>query len=237
MILRLASYNVHKGLGLDRRRDPGRTLDVLAGIGATVVALQEVDHRIAPRRAALPPALVAARTGLAALPFAPHDEGLGWHGQTILYHPGLTPAHIQRIVLPGLEPRGAVLAEFASDGGGFRVVGVHLGLVRRHRLMQLAAIRAALSRRAEMPTALLGDFNEWSSRGGIEPLVGAFRVHAPGPSFPAIRPVARLDRIALGRGLHLVAAGVGEGKLARLASDHLPVWADVRLDRAAVPAG
>jgi len=61
------------------------------------------------------------------------------------------------------------------------------------------------------------------------PLADAFRVHAPGRSFPAARPIARLDRIALSEGWHLGDAGVHVSPLARLASDHLPVWADVRL--------
>jgi endonuclease/exonuclease/phosphatase family metal-dependent hydrolase len=52
---------------------------------------------------------------------------------------------------------------------------------------------------------------------------------APGASFHAVRPVAKLDRVALGSGLALQGAGVVETGKARLASDHLPVWVDVTL--------
>lgn len=237
MTIRLASYNVHKCLGLDRKRSAQRILDVIAALEADIVVLQEVDHRIAPRRAALPHALIAATTEYHPLPFHLNDVSLGWHGQTILARPGVTPTRLQRIALPALEPRGAILAEFETGVGPMRVIGVHLGLVRRFREMQLAAIRAALSRHAEMPTAILGDFNEWSPRGGVGPLEGVFRTHSPGPSFPAVRPVARLDRIALGPGLHLAKAGVANGKLSRVASDHLPIWADVIPDPKPAPAG
>jgi len=43
--LRLASYNIHKALGTDGRRDPGRVLEVVNALGADVVALQEADRR------------------------------------------------------------------------------------------------------------------------------------------------------------------------------------------------
>lgn len=229
MTLRLASYNVHKCLGLDRRRRPDRVLAVMAALRADVLALQEVDHRLGPRPAALSRELVERATALVALPFALNHQSLGWHGQVILIRPDFQLLGLRRIELPGLEPRGALIAEMETPAGPFRAVGLHLALMRRFRRMQLAAIRAALSLRAEMPTVLLGDFNEWSPRGGAEPLSGHFRLHAPGPSFPAARPVARLDRIALGQGVHLDRAGVYDDHQAPVASDHLPVWAEVRI--------
>jgi endonuclease/exonuclease/phosphatase family metal-dependent hydrolase len=51
--LRLASYNVHKGVGTDMRRDPNRTISVLREIGADIVALQEVDRRFGDRAGVL----------------------------------------------------------------------------------------------------------------------------------------------------------------------------------------
>lgn len=231
-MLRLATYNVHKCLGLDRRRKPGRIIAVLNALEADVVALQEVDHRLAPRRAALPRALIAHETDFDVLALATSAHSLGWHGQVILTRRGIAVTGVVRIALPGLEPRGAVLADLAlPDGAALRVVGVHLGLVRRYRLMQLAAIGAVLGRHQAMPAVVLGDFNEWSRAGGTATLGAAFRVHAPGPSFPALRPVAALDRVALGPGLQLRAAGVCKAAPARIASDHLPVWADVVVDR------
>lgn len=227
MTIRLASYNVHKCLGMDRKRSPNRILDVIEEVGADILALQEVDHRMGPRPAALPPNMIADR-GYEALPHALSDVSLGWHGQAILVRRGLTVERLQRIALPGLEPRGAILAEIGTAIGRLRVVGVHLGLIRRYRLMQLSAIRAALSRHEAIPTVVLGDFNEWSTRNGIGPLTDAFHVHAPGRSYPAVRPVGPLDRVAVGRGLHLVDAGIHSSGLARVASDHLPIWADVR---------
>jgi endonuclease/exonuclease/phosphatase family metal-dependent hydrolase len=230
MKLRLASYNVHKCLGMDRRRRPERIVAVLNALQADIVVLQEVDHRLPPRPAALPRRLIERETDFGILPFASDGPSLGWHGQTILVRNGLAVAKIRRILLPGLEPRGAILAELAPEAGGIRVVGAHLGLIRRYRTMQVAAIKAALGRRDAMPTAILGDFNDWSARGGGEALAPGFRLHAPGPSFPAPRPLGALDRVALSDGLHLVAAGVHHAAPAAIASDHLPIWAEVLTD-------
>lgn len=229
ILIRLASYNVHKCLGMDRRRQPDRIVSVLASLNADIVALQEVDHRLGGRPAALPVAMVTERTDLSPLPYALGPLSLGWHGQTILVRRTLSVSAIRRLELPGLEPRGAILAEVETPQGPIRIVGAHLGLIRRYRQMQFAAIHAALSRRAPMPTAILGDFNDWSRRGSGPDLGTGFRLHAPGPSFPAPRPVGALDRIAVGAGLHIHDAGVHAAAPAHIASDHLPIWADVRI--------
>lgn len=229
MPLRLASYNLHKCVGPDGRRDPGRVVDVLNGIGADIVALQEVDRRLGPRPAALPRALIEGHTDFTVPDLPVNAVSLGWHGQTILTR-GHSVTATQRIDLPGMEPRGAVLAEIMLPSvGALRVVGVHLGLVRRARLQQMRAILRALDVRAPMPTVILGDFNEWSTRRGLEPLAGRFSLHAPGRSFHAARPIAALDRLALGPPVYLTDAGVVDTALSRAASDHLPIWADISL--------
>jgi endonuclease/exonuclease/phosphatase family metal-dependent hydrolase len=229
MKLRLASYNVHKCLGMDRRRSPERIVSVLNALDADIVALQEVDHRLPPRPEALPRTLIEGETDFGVLPFAPEGPSLGWHGQTMLVRRGIVVEKVRRLLLPGLEPRGAILAELGPEYGGLRIVGVHLGLIRRYRRMQFAAIRAAISRRGDRPTAILGVFNDWSALGGADALGPSFRLHAPGPSFPSPRPIGALDRVALSTGLHLVTAGVHRLAPAALASDHLPVWVDVRV--------
>jgi endonuclease/exonuclease/phosphatase family metal-dependent hydrolase len=232
--LRIASYNVHKCVGLDGRRQPERILDVVNALQADVVALQEVDRRYAPRPAALPRRLIEAGSHMVALPVATNGApSLGWHGQSILIHPRLLNGRapvVHRFDLPGLEPRGAIAADLALPGGALRVVAVHLGLLRTSRMQQMEAILGRLEALEPLPTAILGDFNEWSTRGGTEPLDGPFRVHAPGRSYPAGRPVAALDRIALGNGLHLMDAGTLVTPISRRASDHLPVWADIRAE-------
>jgi len=225
--IRIASYNVRKCVGLDRRRSAGRTLDVISEVAADVVALQEADRRLGPRPAAIPRDAIERLTDLVPVDLAANEVSLGWHGNAILVRRGTEVLATERLDLPGLEPRGAVLVELLHKAQPLRVVGTHLGLMRRHRQRQLQAILAALDGRPPMPTVVLGDFNEWSAGNGMDALKPQFDVHAPGHSFHAARPVAALDRIATSHGITVEDAGVHERGAALKASDHLPIWADL----------
>ena len=114
-----------------------------------------------------------------------------------------------------------------------RVVGVHLGLLRQSRRAQIAAITSHLEALSPLPTVILGDFNEWSRSRGLEHLSG-FKVHSPGHSFHAARPIASLDRIAVGGEATLLNAGVHKSTETRQASDHLPVWGHLSVPRGRV---
>ncbi|WP_342747977.1 endonuclease/exonuclease/phosphatase family protein [Celeribacter persicus] len=222
--LRLASYNLRKCRGTDGQRAPARVLDVINDIGADVVALQEADMRLGPRPAALPSRMIESHTDFIALPVNTSPVSVGWHGNAILVRKEAKVDAVHRFDLPGLEPRGAV----AVDLPELRVVGVHLGLLRSSRQKQLHAIRAHLKTLDERPTVILGDFNEWSRSQGLDPLRDAFEIHAPGRSFHANRPVAALDRIAFTDRFEMRNAGVVQTILSQRASDHLPIWADLR---------
>ena len=224
--LRVASYNIRKCIGLDRRRRPGRTLDVIAALDADIVALQEADRRLGNRPAALDRAEIEHGTDLEPVEVATSAVSLGWHGNALLVRKGTAVLDIRRLELPGLEPRGAIMAELGLSSGRARVIATHLGLTRQMRRAQLDRIIKLLRDRDSMPTLILGDFNEWSPNRGLEPLRADFQVHAPGRSFHAARPVAALDRIAANRNFELYDAGVVESPKARRASDHLPIWAE-----------
>ncbi|MBM9593093.1 endonuclease/exonuclease/phosphatase family protein [Rhodobacteraceae bacterium MCCB 386] len=227
--MRLASYNIRKAVGLDWRRDPNRSVKVIAALGADVVALQEVDKRLGPRPAALERELIARETDLEVVPVSRSPVSLGWHGNALLVRKNLDVRDVGHIELPGIEPRGAVFARIGTPRGVLTVVGVHLGLRRGCRRLQFAQIMEEFDEAAQERTVILGDFNEWSGSRGIEGLPPSFEVVSPGRSFHAARPVACLDRFALGPGVRLIEAGVERGIDARVASDHLPVWADLDL--------
>lgn len=224
--LRIASYNLQKCVGLDLRRRPDRTLNVINAMNAQLVVLQEADKRLPPRPAALPHEMAEA-DGWCVLPFGAPGGSLGWHGNAMLARPGLRLIETSHIDLPGLEPRGAIRADLETEIGPLRVIGLHLGLIRRFRLLQLAAISRVLSRLDPMPTVLAGDFNDWGKGHAIEAQLHGFDLLPVAPSFPAARPVARLDRFALGPELRLLRAEAFDDRPARIASDHLPVWADL----------
>ena len=227
--LRLASYNIRKARGLDMRRDPYRVLEVINRLEADIVVLQEADHRLGERPAALPRRAVEAETDFDVLSANGSDCSLGWHGNAVLVRKGTSAAQPEQVALPGLEPRGALSFE-AEHFGGVTIVGTHLGLMRRHRQKQLSTIAKRLQKTET--AIIIGDFNEWSASQGFDPIRPRFSVVSPGRSFHAARPLAALDRIAHTRGLEITDAGVDESPLARVASDHLPIWADIRLTAA-----
>jgi len=206
-----------------------RVAEVIAELDADIVALQEADRRFGDRAATLSDADLRERTGLVPVALADGEAGSSWHGNTILLPPDATIHATERINLPFLEPRGAILVEFENDAAPVRLVATHLGLTRGIRQAQLQAIIEATAARDSMPTILAGDFNEWSTSSGFEALQGRFQIVSPGRSFHSARPLAALDRIGLTPGITLRDAGVHETPLSRMASDHLPVWAELGL--------
>ena len=222
--LRIASYNIRKARGLDQMRRPERTVQVINGLEADVVVLQEADKRLGQRHPAIPRAMIEAETDFDLVEVCANDISLGWHGNAVLVRKGLAVCDVARLDLPGLEPRGAVRLTLGV-GAGVTVVATHLGLMRRDRRAQLAALAQATAGDAHVIVA--GDFNEWSSDKGFETLGERFETYSPGRSFHARRPMGALDRFALSQGIELRDAGVEQGLLARVSSDHLPIWSDV----------
>lgn len=249
--LTLATYNMRKAVGLDRRRDPGRILAVLEEVGADIVALQEADRRTGGRASAIPhdlieghghwlpvPLGVRNRRALDRLPKvgARVDEWLkvdtrniGWHGNAILVRPEVGVLDVVALDLPTLEPRGAVLVELLVRDRPIRIVGLHLDLSGLWRRRQLKAIHEAVAARPhKMPTVMMGDTNEWRTTAAcLRDLEPDYAIVAPGPSFHARRPMAVLDRLFVDHSLTVEASGVHVSELAQVASDHLPVWARV----------
>lgn len=223
-MLRIASYNIRKARGLDQMRRPERTVQVINGLQADVVVLQEADKRLGQRHPAIPRAMIEAETDFKLVEVCANDISIGWHGNAVLVRKGVAVGDIERLELPGLEPRGAVRMTL-DVGTGINIVATHLGLLRRDRRAQLAVLAKATEKDAHVIMA--GDFNEWSPSNGFEALSERFETFSPGHSFHARRPVAALDRFAITKGITLRDAGVEQGSLARVASDHLPIWSDV----------
>lgn len=230
MELKFATYNIHKAVGLDRRRDPDRILSVLHEIDADVVALQECDRRFGRRESVLPRARIEDSQYRPAH-FETRPGSLGWHGNTILLKKDLEVVETAILDLPTLEPRGAVRVDLRYGGRIVRTVGMHLDLSGFRRRHQAEAILEHLESCApQCPTVVMGDTNEWSFSGGMLRMFrDDWQLPECGPSFPTRRPLARLDRIFTSSEWDCVASGVHHSFLASRASDHLPVWAALSL--------
>jgi endonuclease/exonuclease/phosphatase family metal-dependent hydrolase len=224
--LRVASWNIHKAVGTDRRRDAERVLAAIAALDADILALQEADRRLGDRPSTLPRDRIAALTGLEPLPIGRNAVSLGWHGNALLARPGIHLAAVEHLDLPGHEPRGAVIADLDTPAP-LRVVAVHLGLLRAARRQQLDAIKAALGRHPARPTVILGDFNEHSRRVGLGRIATPFVILPTAATFPARKPFLPLDRIVHSPDLDLVPLG-HKPPPGHQPSDHLPVLAELR---------
>jgi endonuclease/exonuclease/phosphatase family metal-dependent hydrolase len=159
---------MRKAIGLDRRRDPQRVLDVLHQIDADVVALQEADKRFGGRGSAVPhelidthgiykPVHLGVRHKRPLEKARKHAERLlkintrniGWHGNAILVKKHVGVIDCAALELPTLEPRGAVMAELLIDDKPIRVVGMHLDLSGLWRKRQMRAILEKIAARPQ----------------------------------------------------------------------------------------
>jgi endonuclease/exonuclease/phosphatase family metal-dependent hydrolase len=230
-ILKIASYNMHRGIGTDRRRRPERILKVLNEIDADVIALQEADRRFGGRVAAIPQWLLDHNSDYQAVPLDVQADSMGWQGNAILVRKSAAVRTHDILHIPSLEPRGAVMAQIETKGMTLCVFGMHLDLSGLWRRKQARAIvKLAEQHGRNSPVVLMGDLNEWSSAGGcLRDFARSFTSAECGRSFHARRPIARLDRIMHCARLRVVGSGVHDSATARKASDHLPVWAKIEL--------
>ncbi|MCL1629801.1 MULTISPECIES: endonuclease/exonuclease/phosphatase family protein [Roseinatronobacter] len=235
----VGSYNIHKAVGTDLRRDPSRVVQVIAEMGADIVGLQEVDRRFGDRRGVLDPTRLAAETGLTPVMLTDRlgKAAHGWHGNLLLVR-GALVERAEAISLPGLEPRGAIMADIRLHGQPLRVITAHLGLLRQSRLLQSRLLARHVAATDGRPTLVMGDFNEWrlGADCGLMPLRRELRAVKRSaltrPSFPARMPVLPLDRIMACPQLDLHDLRAHDSPLARRASDHLPLRAALRLPQA-----
>jgi len=228
--LRLASYNIHMGVGMDGRFRPERVAAVVAELDADVIALQEVQQGAGAFDML---AHLGAATGFAALagPTLEHPTH-GHYGNALLSRLPITGHRRLDLSVAGHEPRGALDATVdCGEGVALRVLATHLGLrptERRDQVKRLLREVAADTHRG--PTVLLGDLNEWFLWGRPLRWLHAHFGRPPAPAtFPAARPLLALDRAWVTPRTCLRGVRVHRSALARRASDHLPLLAALDL--------
>jgi endonuclease/exonuclease/phosphatase family metal-dependent hydrolase len=236
--LTVASYNVHKCVGTDGRFDPVRIREVIREMEPDVLALQEADMRFGERAGLLDLNLLRIETGLVPIPILSKPKSHGWRGNLLLFRQGVV-RDVRQVPLPGLEPRGALVAEIELEHGSvLRIIAAHLGLLRWARQLQADTLVKLMQGQEDRPTIIMGDFNEWrlGNRSSLKRFEVAFGpLPPPLPSFPAQLPVLSLDRILSNRKGLIDDIAVHDTPLARTASDHLPISA--RIDLSAAQSG
>jgi endonuclease/exonuclease/phosphatase family metal-dependent hydrolase len=227
----VASYNIHRGVGLDRRRDLRRLARVIAEIGPDVIGLQEVV-----RGNGVPDGdqarYLADALGLTLVMGETRPFGDGTYGNAVLTRLPVLASTRCDLSCDGREPRGALRVDLGVHDTAVHVFNCHFGLAFRERRAQLELLHAFLrATDCEGPRLLMGDFNEWH-RG---PVTRGLRREFSSPmrrlrrTHPALFPLFRLDRIYWDVELQGETFHVHRSRLARVASDHLPVVARVRV--------
>ena len=222
--IRVATWNIHGGVGLDGVRDYSRTLECLVALEADIIALQEVDSRKWEASVALFDDF-RHRLGLHGVAAHAIRAKDGDYGQLLFSRWPIVHSVEHDISYPGCEPRRAIEAFVQTAAGRLRVIATHLGLKRRERGRQVLRLADVVSD-SKCPTVLLGDFNDWSrfqlGTGVLERALPAFTRER---TFPSRSPLFRLDRIYCRPSALLGATRVI--KSGWFISDHLPVVADL----------
>lgn len=237
-MLRIVTYNVHSCIGSDRKYDPARIAEVIAGCRPDIIALQELDVRRARTGGVDQAQAIAAHLNM-AVHFHP-----ALHVEEEKYGDAVLTALPARLVkagpLPSLgEPRGALWVEVDVDGIDLQVINTHLGLSRRERLKQVEALLGPLwlgNPSCRSPRVLVGDFNAVPRSAAYRMLAArmkdvysAVAYRKRRPTFPARLPLLCIDHIFLEDSIEAIDVNAHRDGLARAASDHLPLIADIRL--------
>lgn len=242
--LRIATYNVHGCVGVDRRRSVDRIVGVLRRCEADVIALQELFVEGPLGGDGDQPSEIARRLGMECVFTATvvgrerrYGHGLLARRPVRLLRHGRLPTLAGR---PWLERRSALWAAVGIGGDReMHVLTTHLGLDRRERAAQVDALLGIEwlgGRRGAEPLVVCGDLNCMPYSRVYRRLTGEYRdvQHRRGrlrpcATWPSLLPVLRIDHLLVSRDVHVRHASVGTWPLARAASDHLPVVATLEL--------
>lgn len=243
-MIRIMTYNVHGCVGCDRRLDHARIAEVIAAEDPDIVALQELDVSRERSGRAHQARLIAEQLDM-RFHFHPahrikeeeeYGDAILARWPLVLRKAAELPTVKERLAF---EPRGALWASIEVDGAEIQVINTHLGLSNNERKAQVEALMSHEWIRhpaCTTPSVLCGDFNALPGskvyQRACHVLSDTQRLGAgsrPRATFPSRWPLLRLDYIFASAGLKCLQTRVVSTPLARVASDHLPLVADLEL--------
>jgi len=249
LLFKVLSYNIHRAIGVDRRFQPGRIVEILAHHEADVVLLQEVDEGV-PRSRELDLAKEIAEAAGYPHRAVGHNVSLrkGRYGNAVLSR---WPIELQRnidLTIDSRKRRGCLHTRLRTERPHstehrLDVFNLHLGLSARERQRQIGVLSRAREF-ADVPEdvacLLAGDFNDWLAQ--LHPVVyeilgfksatqHRFGYQATIRTYPSFSPTGGLDKIYYRGPLRLIAARSCRLGISRLASDHLPIVAEFEITK------
>ncbi|HSB12745.1 MAG TPA: endonuclease/exonuclease/phosphatase family protein [Blastocatellia bacterium] len=240
MRIRVVTYNIHRCRGLDRRVRPARIVDVLREMDADIIALQEVVSLRGGAREKDQARFISEEMGMTCAVGGTRIHNGGIYGNVVLTRLPLVESRNYDISVHGREQRGCMRADISANGSGLlHVFNVHLGtafIERRHQGRKL--VNNAILNNEELSGAriLVGDFNEWT-RGLTTRLLATHLTSADirthllrSRTYPGVLPLLHLDHVYFDNSLELEAMTLHKSRTAIVASDHLPLIADFRVE-------
>jgi endonuclease/exonuclease/phosphatase family metal-dependent hydrolase len=226
--LTLATYNIHRCVGVDRRLNMSRIVDVLKEMNADVVGIQEIDsHSIYEEGHQLN--FIARETHYHVVAGPTMFRSDREYGNALLTRYPIKVLRRMDLTIGESEPRSAIDVDLDVDGLHCRVITTHLGLKFRERRFQLRKLFQDVL--FNSPLIIIGDMNEWI------PYLGATKIFRSQfgyttriLSYPSFFPIFGLDQIYVCPGSLLVKTEVHKTPLSKVASDHLPVKAKIQID-------
>jgi endonuclease/exonuclease/phosphatase family metal-dependent hydrolase len=243
--MRLVSYNIHKGIGgRDRAYRLERIVRVIEHEQPDIICLQEVDRNVGRSRKDHQPRLIAKHFGFESAFQLNHRVRRGGYGNLVLSRWPISERHDISLRMGRRKNRGAQVVIVRTPAGMLRLANLHLGLSEAERHWQIGQFLAspAFRKLDGQATMVVGDFNDWrnSLADGPLPAYGLRLLTSP-PSrfrtFPAWWRLASLDKAFGSEQVRVHRAHVAADKLARAASDHLPLVIDFELIRQAHTGG
>ncbi|MCU7555341.1 endonuclease/exonuclease/phosphatase family protein [Alteromonas sp. ASW11-19] len=230
---RIISYNIHSGIGRDKKQDYRRIGNFLADACADVVLLQEMDTRPSERNIERDVKDICAGSVFKLVPSPALEEKDGWYGNAVLSRYPVISNETLDVSQAGRQPRNIQTVVVDTPSGPLTVINTHKGLKKRERRSQFAKLHEYIGKRLRndpMPLVLAGDFNEWQFfTSAFKALNKTLKQHKVGATFPSQLPLFSLDRVWTSPDVHLLKCKKLRDRKARHFSDHLPVQIDVRL--------
>lgn len=231
---RIVTYNVHRCRGMDRRVRPRRIAEVLSPLHADIIALQEVLGR-GPRGRGQDEELGAA-LGMGWV-MAPTRYPRGYaFGNVILSRFPIVSDTQFDLTWKNRRPRCCQQADIRIGRHILHLYNVHLGTGLRERQYQTEQLSTLVGdQRSREPNIVLGDFNEWG-RGfavaTLTPQLNSLNLRSflkRRRTYPGFFPLLHLDHIFYNGKVEVLHAQVPRTRLSLIASDHLPIVADIRV--------
>lgn len=224
---------------MDRRVRPDRIVNVLREFDADIIALQEVVSLEGGSPEEDQARYVAEELGFRFVFGENRLHKGGRYGNVLLTRLPIESHWNYDISAGGREARGCLRTDVQFAGNTLHIFNVHFGtrfFEQRRQVRKLLNEGIVTDTELSGPRIVLGDFNEWI-RGSVTPRLTAHLDKANvrrnlrrSRTFPGRFPIFRLDNIYFERSLQLNRLYRHKSREALVASDHLPLIADLSLN-------